>query len=185
MIQLHSDCLTFDMPDGESIPCSAELVTIELIGNATEVLDPEVVRNAARAVLHYFKVELGRTSVSVGEFSQALAGVLRGFGLTVSEPGSDDKPRRTLGYDLRKLACESGKGFELAFFPRLRDELHQQLRQSPQVIRFRGLRGCVKQLAGAQRWSGRCQELNDQIVDFLRHCLSAEKGTHGCALVVQ
>ena len=29
MIQMHADCLTFNMPDGESIPCSAELVTIE------------------------------------------------------------------------------------------------------------------------------------------------------------
>ncbi len=185
MIQLHADCLTFHMPDGESIPCSAEQVTIELIGDAAEVLDPEVVRNAARAVLHYFKVELGRTSVSVGEFSQALAGVLRGFGLAVNESGAGKKPRRVIGYDLRELACESGKGFELAFFPRLRHELHQQLQHSPQVIRFRGLRGCVKQLAGARRWSDRCQQLSDQIVDFLRHCLSAEPGPHECALVVR
>lgn len=185
MIQLRADCLEFNMPDGESIPCSAETVTIELIGNAAEVLDPEVVRNAARAVLHFFKVELGRTSVSVGEFSQALAGVLRGFGLSVDEPGAVQKPKRTAGYDLRKLACESGKGFELVFFPRLRDELHQQLRHSPHVIRFRGLRGCVKQLVGAQRWSHRCQRLNDQIVDFLRHCLRVESVPRGCALVVQ
>jgi len=35
--------------------------------------------------------------------------------------------RRVLRSDLRKLACESGKGFELVFFPRLRDELRQQL----------------------------------------------------------
>ena len=185
MIQMHADCLTFNMPDGESIPCSAELVTIELIGEAADVLDPEVVRNAARAVLHYFKVELGRTEVSVGEFSEVLAGVLRGFGLTVDGSGGGGKRRRIIGYDLRKLACESGKGFELLFFPRLRDELHQQLQLSPRVIRFRGLRGCVKQLAGARRWSARCQHLSDQIVDFLRLCLSAEHGAQGCALVVQ
>jgi hypothetical protein len=67
----------------------------------------------------------------------------------------------------------------------LRDELHQQLRHSPQIIRFRGLRGCVKQLAGARRWSIRCQRLSDQIVDFLRQCLTTESGVQPCALVVQ
>jgi len=36
------------------------LVTVELIGEAAAELDPELIRNAARAVLHYFKVEMGR-----------------------------------------------------------------------------------------------------------------------------
>lgn len=185
MIQLRSDCLMFKLPGGESVPCSAEQVTVELIGEAADALDPEVVRNAARAVLHYFRVELGRTSISVGEFSEALAGVLRDFGLPICEPVESRPARRRIGYDLRRLACECGKGFELAFFPRLRDELHQQLRHSPQIIRFRGLRGCVKQLAGARRWSIRCQRLSDQIVDFLRQCLTTESGVQPCALVVQ
>jgi len=58
-------------------------VTVELIGEAAAELDPELIRMAARAVLHYFKVEMGKTAVSVGEFSRALAAVLRGFGLSV------------------------------------------------------------------------------------------------------
>ena len=56
---------------------------------------------------------------------------------------------------LRALARESGDARELVFFPRLRRELRTQLQNSPRVVRFRGLRGCVKQLAGARRWS-RC-----------------------------
>lgn len=32
MIRLRPDCLVFKMSSGESIPCSAEKVTIELIG---------------------------------------------------------------------------------------------------------------------------------------------------------
>jgi hypothetical protein len=55
---------------------------------------------------------------------------------------------------------------------------------TPEVLRFRGLRICVKQLIGAKRWSRRCQRLNDQIVDYLRTCLSAEKGGQACALIV-
>src|SRR2546426_6652684 len=184
MIQLHPDCLMFQMSAGDAIPCSAELVTVELIGDAANLLDPDLVRNAARAVLHYFKVELEKNSVSVDEFSRALANVLRGFGLSVKSTAKAEPPRRISEADLRQLACESGKGFELVFFPRLRDALRQQLGQTPHVVRFKGLRGCVKQLAGARRWTGRCQQLNDQIVAYLRHCLGAEPIGQNCSLVV-
>jgi hypothetical protein len=84
MIQLNPDCLIFQTSNGEHIPCSAELVTIELMGETASLVDPEVIRNASAAVLHYFKHELGRTSVSVAEFSSALEKVLRGFGFDVN-----------------------------------------------------------------------------------------------------
>ena len=51
-------------------------------------------------------------------------------------------------------------------------------------MRFHGLRVCVKQLAGARRWSNRCELLQDQIVDYLRGCLTAETKENECALVV-
>jgi hypothetical protein len=185
MIQLHPDCLLFKTPGGEAIPCSAELISVNLLGEAADLLDPDLVENAARAVLHYFKVEQGKTFVSMREFSLALAKVLRGFGMSVNLAEAAAPPRRISESDLRQLACESGKGFELAFFPRLRDELRQQLNQSPQVLRFKGLRSCVKQLAGARRWTGRCQRLSDQIVEYLRHCLSNDPGTRSCSLMVR
>lgn len=182
MIQLNRDSLIFETPAG-NIPCSAELVTIELIGNAIALLDPEVVRNASAAVLHYFKQELGRESVSVGEFSEALEKVLRGFGLDV-QPAEDSPLPRIAEADLRHLASSSGKGFELFFFANLRRELQVQLEKSPELVRFNGLRGCVKQLVGARRWTERCQELNDQIVEYLRNCLTSESGARSCALLV-
>jgi hypothetical protein len=184
VIQLHCDYLVVKHADGHGIPCSAENVTIELIGESAGLLDPELIRDAAVAVLHYFRHELDRTSVSVGEFTEALERVLRGFGLSIQSSQLKTGARRVRDSDLRKLACESGKGFELVFFPRLRDELRQQLRADPQVLCFRGLRGCVKQLIGAQRWTDRCQRLNDQIVEFLRGCLQTEQGTPRCSLVV-
>ena len=184
MIQPHPRCLMIKMPGGQLIPCSAELVTVNLLGEAADWLDPELVQNAARAVLHYFKVEQGKFFVSMQEFSRTLATVLRGFGISVDSAEAAPAPRRISESDLRELACASGKGFELAFFPLLRDELRQQLDRSPQVVRFKGLRSCVKQLAGARRWSGRCQCLNDQIVDYLRHCLSNDPGAKSCSLMV-
>ena len=180
MIQLKADCLIFETSGGQQVPCSAEWVTLELMGDAAELLDPEVVENASAAVLHYFKHELNQTFVSVAEFAQALETVLRGLGLKVV---SSSAPRVEES-DLRLLAHDAGKGCELFFFPNLREEIKQKLRHSPQVVRFRGLRGCVKQLSGSMRWNRRCEKLNDQIVEYLRECWSSEKASERCALVV-
>ena len=185
MIQLAHDYLMFQLNNGESIPCSAELVSIELMGESAALFDRDFVQHAATAVLHYFKRELGRDSVTVGEFSLALERVLRGFGLSVITSDSATIVPRVVEADLRRLAFDSGKGFELEFFPRLREEIQNQLRQSPQMLRFHGLRGCVKQLTGARRWSARCQILQDQIVEFLRTCLCVEHRDTKCALVVR
>jgi hypothetical protein len=190
MIQLKTDCLIFHTLDGEQVPCSAEWVTLELMGEGADMIDPEVVHHASAAVLHYFKHELQRQAVSVGEFAIALEKVLRSFGLSVyadypSQPPVKLAPPRVLESNLKDLASHAAsEGFELLFFPHLRRELKRQLDQSPNVLRFHGLRGCVKQLAGADRWNRRCQGLHDQIVDFLRSCWATEPSRRSCALMV-
>ncbi len=184
MILLRADCLVFDQPDGEGIPCAANQVTIELTGTAAKFVDETTIENAAHGVLHYFKDDLGQATVTMGEFSKALETALRALGLDARVVDGAPSAPRVIETDLLKMACDSDKGFELVFFQRLRDELHRHLEQAPQVLRFRSLRGCVKHLAGAKRWSPRCQGLNDQIVDYLRTCLGAEQRREGCALVV-
>jgi hypothetical protein len=182
MIQLNPDYLVFKTNAGENIPCAAELVAIELIGDAISILDPELIRNASAAVLHYFKTELGRHSVSIGEFSLALERVLRGFGVNVKTEPDEEQSVRVAEADLRQLTTK--EDFELTFFPRLREEMRSKISEAPHIVRFRGLRACVKQLAGAQRWCRRCEKLSDQIVEYLRTCLSVESKTETCALVV-
>ena len=185
MIQLHPDYLIFQTSQGELIPCSAESVTIELIGDASSVLDPDTVRQAAAAVVHYFKQELGQETVSVGDFSQALERVLNSFGYDVSTSNSDEAPdlRMTVS-DMSEIARSSG-AFELTFFQCLREEFHRQARTSPDVVSFCGLKPTVKAMVGAKRWCDRCEKLSDQIVEFLRECLIVEKANESCALVVR
>jgi hypothetical protein len=185
MIALRTDCLLFQLNNGESVPCSAEMITVEIIGEAHHALDPEMLRHAAASVFHYFKSELDREIVTIGEFSLALETVLRQLGYTIHTHEPAGRPGEISDTDLIRLAREAGDSRELSFFPRLRDELRLQLRQSPRVVRFRGLRPCVKQLAGARRWSHRCESLQSQIVAYLRECLSADTGQNQCALVVE
>lgn len=182
MIALSSNCLLFKLSNGESVPCSAEMICVEVIGSVDSLLDPEMLRHAAASVFHYFKNDLERETVTVGEFAGALEKVLRTLGFSIhTEKGG----RETTESDLRLLMLESSASLELFFFPRLRNELRQQLRHSPRLVRFRGLRGCVKQITRARRWSGRCEKLQEQIVEYLRECLTAEPGQNECALVVE
>jgi hypothetical protein len=185
MIALSSDHLIFQLTNGESVPCSAEMITVEIIGGSEDLIDAEMLRHASASVFHYFKIELERQTVTVGEFALALEKVLRNFGLTLHADESQPFAKRIIEADLCHIARESGSSLELFFFPRLRDELRVRLRQSPSLLRFRGLRSCVKQLAGAQRWSGRCEKLQDQIVEYLRECFTAEPEQNDCALVVE
>jgi hypothetical protein len=182
MIALRTDCLIFELTNGESVPCSPAMICVEIVDGADSQLEPDLLRHAAASVFHYFKVELQRETVTVGEFSLALEKVLHHLGYTIHAGGPESDIRDT---DLARLIREAGGGLELFFFPRLRDELRVQLRQSPRVVRFRGLRRCVKQIAGARRWSSRCEQLQDQIVEFLRQCMNQETEKPGCALVVE
>ena len=188
MIQLHPEYLIFQTSQGELIPCSAESVTIELIGDASSLLDPEVVREAASAVVHYFKNELGRETVSVTEFSKALERVLNCFGFNVvTSTGEKETPAniRTTEMDLSNLVGDSVAQFELAFFNNLRSEFRKQVQSSPDILQFVGLRPTVKQMVGAKRWCHRCEAMSDQIVAFLRECLIMESGPLVPALVVR
>jgi hypothetical protein len=184
MIALQSDCLIFQLSNGESVPCSAEMISVEIVGGNDEydLLDPKMLRHATASVFHYFKTELERESVTVGEFAQALEKALHGLGLTLfSETQAGAEPEA----DLALIARESAESLELFFFPRLRNELRTRLSHSPRVLRFYGLRGCVKLLAGARRWSSRCDQMEEQIVEYLRQCLTAEPQKTECALVVE
>ncbi|HYG36159.1 MAG TPA: hypothetical protein VEC99_15315 [Clostridia bacterium] len=187
MIALASDFLVFQLANGERVPFSAEMISVELLGDTAQWFDAEFVKHAAKAVFHYFKHDLDREFVTISEFAQALETVLRGFKPNQPVESTPECPAHpgVAESDLCRLARESADGCELFFFPRLRDELREQLRHAPRILRFRGLRSCVKQLTGARRWTPRCQDLEEQIVSFLRECLGVEARTSAFALVVE
>jgi hypothetical protein len=184
VIALAEDCILLRCENGEAEPVNVGTVSIEVFTEGPSPFDEEFVKEASAAVLHFFKKEEGRDSVTLGEFAGALEKVLKGFAPD-QEMAADDCSARIVEADLQKLAAISGEAFELTFFPRLRDELRSQLRLSPQVLRFRGLRSCVLRLTGARRWTHRCRDLQDQIVKFLRECLAAESQAATCALLVE
>ncbi len=188
MIQLHHDYLVFQTSNGELIPCSAEVVAVEMVGEYVSHVHPQLLQQAAAAVLHYFKHDQGRQQVTVHEFSLALERVLKAFGFTIEADGPAPVASAVRAFevlDLPQLASDAGGAFELAFFPRIREQLHSRLGQRPETVACRGLRKCVKQLLGRKRWSRRCEAFSDQIVHYLRECLSSDPRVGSCRLVVR
>jgi hypothetical protein len=165
------------------------LVSVELV-SGSDLIDPEIINNAAASVLHYFKVELCRDTVTLGEFSEVLERVLRKFGVAVQTKLKEKKappppPPPSIDQSLAVLASEAGSAGELAFFPKLRDVVRIRLEQAPAILCFSELRTCVKRLAGARRWSPRCRTLEYQIVEFLRNCVSSDSHGRVCSLMVR
>jgi hypothetical protein len=172
--------LNFKLDGGACVTLSPEMISGQLAAAGVEGVDAEFVREAALAVFHYFKNELGLQTTTLDQFADAVTRVVRGFNHRPVHASGRPKP----GTDLHRLAAESGEGGELVFFPRLREELRRQLRESQPVLRFSGLRECVKRLAGAKRWGHACGRIEDQIVMYLRRCLCAEARRADLQMVV-
>lgn len=184
MIWLGSEYLMFQMPSGESIAFSSDAIAVEIVDETDGELDSNMVKQAANAVYHYFKHELGRQTVTVSEFAQAMEKALDGFEISIVSTQHTRTSTAVAEADLLELARDSGRAFELNFFPRLRAELQNKLQTDPGIVRFTGLRGCVKALTGAKRWSSRCQVMEEQIVGYVRECLSADGAESKCMLMV-
>ncbi len=202
MILLRPDYLVFELPSGDTVPCSATEVAAELVSEAEAPLDPQMLKNAAAAVVHYFRVELGRSAVRIEEFTLALKKALSGLGFEVTEsvvpssaiastsaatPSSYSPMADPVGEVLTQtdlVRIESSAG-ELSFYPSLREDLRLRLLSSPRVLAYSGLRDCAKRLCASKRWTGRCQQVSDEIVDFLRACLRSQPEHADCLLRIQ
>src|SRR5262245_7139456 len=127
MISLADDVLLFQTSSGEILPFSPDMISVEMLGEAAHLFEPDFINESSLAVFYYFKKELGRSIVTVAEYTQALEKVLRGLSLSVQRAAEAKAAAPTTSpeiveADLHRLAAESGAA-ELLFFARLRAEL--------------------------------------------------------------
>lgn len=82
---------------------------------------------------------------------------------------------------LADLAVQAGNGFELAFFSRLAARLREVLELGGSYCELHGLENCVRLLKRKRTWSGACESLKAEIVQFARDRTGASKHTaDGC-----
>ena len=184
MIQLNPDCVMVELENGKALPCSVELLTVEMLGEKASWMDPEILQNICEAVMLYLRDELGKGSVPFHEFAQVLKDVLRGFGFEVCIPKKSHPSLPVRKTDLADWLGRQELGFDLMLFQRLREELTERLLEEPAgVLWIHGTHNCVKAHLGARRWSRKCQQLNDQLVAFIRECFDREANA-GSSLIV-
>lgn len=96
------------------------------------------------------------------------------------EPGP---PQRRLS--LLDLAREAGSGYELAFFPRLRQSLVELLAENPAHFEIVDLEPCVRLLRARKVWSRDCDALRAEIVAFTREQMGTAAATLNLSFSLQ
>jgi dimeric dUTPase (all-alpha-NTP-PPase superfamily) len=197
MIRLHSDYLVFELESGESVPCSVEAIASELVEAVSGLTDRNIIENAARAVVHYFREEQKQEVVNIREFIDCLAFVLKGFGFEVEtndiacdlpshgNESISDRFRTTHLVDILEILRDQGALMEMHFFQKLRTLLNDHLSSSAEIIQFTGVRPCVQQLLACGRWTKRCEAFRQQIVLFLEECLLTDGCGHCNRMVIR
>ena len=185
MIDLHRETILLVHENGEAVPFTPADVSFDILGAKAGAsgISPEILRQCTAGIVHYFKSDLGRSRVTLAEFSEALVRVMAGFGYDIEVAGIDEGEPPAHGaaaqlaspapnvvpMDLQHLALDVGKMGELGFFPRLKALMDEGMAQGPHALDFHGLRPAVKLLLGRKQWSPACSELEHRIVEALRH----------------
>jgi hypothetical protein len=92
MINILPDHIFLGTSESGVFPCSADQITLELVGSGMMGWDVGLLREATAAVVHYFREDLGRLVISPDEFADALTRVLEGLGVLVEVGGIDLSP---------------------------------------------------------------------------------------------
>lgn len=184
MIALREDCLLVEQTGGGYLPVTATDLTFEVVGD-TSLVDGEVLKHATAAVMHYFRQELDRTTVTLAEFSAMLTKVLQGLGISAEVTGQPVPGEQVRIADLGALAAEASIAGELEFCQRLRTLLREQLAAAPTRLEILGLRICVKRLTGRKHWCPTCEKTAAWILEMIRGWYAQEAPSRPTALVVR
>lgn len=119
-----------------------------------------------RAVIEYLKNRFPKNTITIEELYKKIETAL-------SFMGCDDIARTLeivpppVRISLMDIAHEAGSGFELEFFRILREKLIDTERCGTSQIICCELRRAVKHLCGAGRWNSLCQDLAEEINDYI------------------
>lgn len=118
-------------------------------------------------VAHHLSTHFHGNAIAVHRLTQLLGDVLQAIGYGEIAPFLDlGMPGERL--DLMDLVKEAGEGYELAFFQRLSDRLRTLIGAGATDVDLVGLAPCVKKLRARKSWSRRCEDLQEEIVSFVR-----------------
>jgi len=172
-------CLLFQLPSGESVPCSVEMIPSNS-PVTPRICSTEVFAHAAASVFHYFKKELERETVTLANSPSRWKKFCAGSALS-SRAGTLGKPPAEIVETTSAFRARIRRQPRTVLFPA---PARRTSRPTPPVAaRFALLRTARLRQATHRRaaLSGRCEKLQDHIVEYPPRCLTAEPEQNDCA----
>jgi hypothetical protein len=169
MIQLLEDIAWVRFSDGHLAPFDEHrlALSIQQVAERTGDSDWWLAESIAAAVHTYAIKSRPDGVIPSNEVAEIVAAVLSMLGYEkISEAYGGSANR--VAIHLNELAGPVGPAFELEFFHRLDHALGVAANRGLLVMEVNGLRGCVMQLRGAQRWTAGCRQLAEEIVEHVR-----------------
>ncbi len=169
MIALPAEFPLIRISQENLAPCDPAWLQETLRRAAQAAHVPEcLAQSVSEGVAFYLKNQFPGTVIEVDDLFARIRSTLNAVGLAqLSEHLADAPP--PVRISLTELARRAGPGYELAFFHLLRRQFHSAADGGVRQLVCYGLRGSVKQLATAKKWSPRCRRLESEITEFLHH----------------
>jgi hypothetical protein len=153
-----------------SVPLSEGwlMESIEWTANRAGYPQWEWTQDIVKALTYYLEEEYATMTISRNELEGLMDVSIKSIGYPEIAAHAGLVAPRVSIY-LPDLARECP--WELAFFQELGERLQEAGEVVVRGIKLSGIRPCVKQLRGAQRWHPRCQHLSDEIVAYTRQII--------------
>ena len=129
-------------------------------------LPPWLAVDISRGVEGYLTNHFRGTVIDSDELFEQIILTLSKLGLKHIANNIDKTPP-PLRISLTELARRAGDGYELAFFQLLEKQFHSAAIGGAREIQCHGLKKCVRQLSSARKWSRRCDNLKNEIEQYL------------------
>ena len=169
MIQANGDIAWVKFADGHLVPFDEQRLALSIQSVAERAGHSDWwLAESIAAAIHMYVIKCHVDDpIPTSEIVEIVTAVLATLGFkNISEAFAGDE--RSAAIHLDTLAPQMGAAFELEFFRRLDDALHAASDKRLSVIEVDGLRACVMQLRGAQRWTAGCRRLAEEIVTYVR-----------------
>ena len=169
MIQLHDDIVWVRFEDGRLAPFDEQrlALSIQKVAELAGHSDWWLAESIAAAVHAYAVKCLTNGVIQCREITEIVAVVLSELGYQgISEAYARGANR--VAIHLHDLTGQMTASLELEFFQQLDRALGAAANRRLLVLEVDGLRACVMQLRGAQRWTAGCRRFAEDIVEHVR-----------------
>jgi hypothetical protein len=168
VIRVNDDIAWVKFDDGHLAPFDEHRLALSIQSVAERVGQADWwLAESIAAAVHVYATRCRKNGViPTGEIVEIVGSVLSTLGFNELAAAYTNNRRRVaihLGDLARRVAA-----FELEFFRQLDCALGAAADRRLSVLEVDGLRACVMQLRGAQRWTAGCRRFAEEIVEYVR-----------------